>query len=1335
MLKSLRTLTACAAVGVLLGACDGSTKGKGDSDTPASELRLTSVDYGRLVDIYAYRRVSAANGQRRDVTNRVAVRVATDVIVDPSIETQPLFDPVGEEDPNSDFQFRPFDVATGHEELMILWDDTHPDEQARFASALQRAKSGLVPVAAAFTGQNTTVQPIPVVPRNAALKLTFTRRLSVDRSFFASNPAALQVLEIVDDPQTVQPQRAFRAVPYRVLVQGDALVLDPSLVGGEVTTGGTTSSGLPVSRDNTVANIRIAIPTQAVGGGLGVKADTIAQLNGNDRVGLPSVIRDFRTGNSRDGRVGTLVDVDKPMIVVDVPMGIMSIDTANRVLTLNKRGAKVAVRGQVPFAVGPLAITGFPLPMGPVEVPTVAPLRSGDFISQMVQTPAGAVRVRAEVIMNLDVSNTGPLSSNQNLGRAADGTDGGDAEIVRVRVASLSAVAPDGTPVAFVAATSPLGADCTTRVHYYENVPYSSGGHAVSDSARRAEFVTFDPPTPRLDPVTRQPIPLGTRIDPRASVSLRFSEPIDFARLDRDTNFVLTNKFLPDRTVASGTTVDIVGLLAEPKAAALSMLATTPEDLQQDGTVIRLNLPMGHLHDQAAAQPEEYWLHLIATDQGIRDFAGNTLDILDRRVGSDQRRAFSLKYSMDAEAATNLVGQRIMRFQSGDEDGTKPGSPDYFGQFELLEGRISGAPVTRFSKVADERTIAGIVRGPHGECFDPGEPGSVTPPVASRLASHITWGPLYTTPSMIQADLQQPPPNPFQPPPTPGYLYGGVGGPHNPRGGREQVTYREDDFGLGYHEADTMLIDVEQLFWSPWTNKPVLFDEFDRYTLRLGHASKRPDLRANWVVTPTTAYCGVDCASLFSGLSPNFDDNPLNGVMVEVVTDKAYTIDPVDSFRSSTENVYTPFPRFTKTFTWRDSRLVSWNLATQTATGLGGAVLPTQETLPPKDTTTDVSSPWETDVFPQGVVQGTTPPWPRDTIPTAVGYMVNDPGDFWGNRQRDMDPIALPLLCEFDLWPDDRANGSVIGANRMHIAFVGINNAHQTPYWGYYNLGVVPPPPASPVPHWSQQEIAPRPNCAGLQYPTFTVFSGGSVDRVGAETFIDPARERVARGSIVLDAASADTVTGLMPVPANNDHLYWTQANFVRRVSMCTFGFFDTLRPNRHDLVLEELGAPWEGLSDRNGLPDFQSVETRRVVDMVAVMDPPPESQPSGTSILLEVRGVESMQRNTTLWNRAAENRALERANLLNPEYACEAFRYAMANPGSGAIGGPRVSVEGLTPYVGLEQLDSIRSPVTRLLPRYMNYRLVFENDINPSAPKRPSLKSLALVYRVKVPD
>lgn len=1308
--KPKRTLLGCMALAALVVACDGRTRNDGAGGA-GSELRLSSVDYRRLVDVYAYRRIDPRNGQRRDVTNRVPVRIATDVIIDPRIESQSLFDALGEENPNADFAFRPFDVGIGHEEVVILWDDQNADEKQRFDAALTRATSGLVPVAAAFTGQNTNAQPIPVVPRNAALRLKFTRTLTVDRSFFAANPAALQMLEIVDDPQAVAPQQAFRALPYRVLVSGDAIVLDPTIIGGEAA-GLRPSSGLPVSSNNVTANIRLAIPVQVAGEGLGVKSDPVAQLNGRDRTGLPSVIRDFRTGNVSDGRVGTLLDVDPPMIVADVPMGITAINTVDREITLNKRGAKVAVRGRVPFVDGPLGVTEG-LPLGPSEVPTVTRLRAGDFITQLVQTPNGPVRVRAEVLMNMDVSNSGTLANNPNLGKAADGTDGGNADTVRVKVTHVSVTGPNGAPVSFQANALPLGADCTARIHYYENVPYSNGSFAVADGTRRTEFMAFDPATPRIDPQTRLPIPPGTRINPLAAVSVRFSEPLDLSTVDRSTNVFLANRHLPDTAV--------VAVLAEPKAAALSMLAANLEDFQQDGTVLRLNLPMGHNH--VAAQTEQYWMHVMGDARSPKDLSGNGLDIFDRRVGNEQRQSFSIGYTLEPTAPENLVGVRVIRFESTDEDGTKPGSPDFFGQFELRDGRLWGAPVTRFSKIADGRTLPSITRGDKNECFDPGDPGP--PP---RPAGHLVWGPLYTTPSMTQSTFPNPPPNPFQPPATP-IDYGGIAGPHNPRGMREMATYREDDFGLGYHDADTMMIDVEQMYWAPWNNRAVLFDQFDRYTLRMGHAIKRPDLRAK-LELPQMAppFCAVDCASLFSGLSTTFNNNPLNGVMVEVLKDRPYTVNPGDAFRSSTENVYTPYPKFTRTFTWRDSRLTSWNMDLQIATGLGGAQDPTSSTVPPKDNTTSVSSPWEEDEFP--VANG-------QTYITPSGLSVADVGDFNGDRQRDMDPIALPLLMEFNLWPDDPANGAARGVNRMHIAYVGING-HQSPFWGYFNLGKVPAPPASPVPHWGRQyDLNGRPAaCGGMDYPTFTVHSGGSVNAVGNQTLIDPVREPVARGSIILDAGSTDTINGLTTVPAFNDHLYWAQADFVRRVNMVTFGFFDTLKPNQHDLDPGSISAPWPGLNDRNGVPDFSAQTSRRAVDVVAVMDPPLELQPVGTSIALEVRGVEviGVGGNVAgIWNRLTENRSMNRQNLLNPFYACEAYRYAMANPGS--RNDPRVAVEGMTPYVDLEQIGTLRNQITGLLPRYMNFRLIMENDIAISSPKRPSLKSLAIVYRMQTPQ
>ncbi|MEZ5964414.1 MAG: hypothetical protein R3F56_11260 [Planctomycetota bacterium] len=1284
-----------------LVACAGRTR-RPAPDPAGAELRLDAVAYGRLVDVLAWRRQDPGRSDRRDVLHRVPTLVARDVPIDPELETSSLFSATGFENPYADFAVPPHDGSAAHDRLLILWDDQHPDERARFAAALQRARDGLVPVAAAHAGQNPATQPMPVVPRQAAIVLRFTAALPVDDAGLAANPAAVQLLEIVDDPQVAPTARALRPLPVRTLVRGDCIVLDPSPSAGEAGVGSRHADGLPPSTDDHAANVRIALPLKLPGGSLGVRPDRNEAQNGHDREGRAAVIRDFRAANAADRGHGHLSDAEAPMLVADVLMGISHVDADQRVLTLDKRGARVAVRGRIPFVDGPLDPLGTLLPMGPHETPTIVPLRCGDIVSQTVQTRDGPVLVHAEVLMVLDVANEGPWDRHPELGLAADDSDGGDADSVRVRVAALSTTTADGITASFVGDPQGRGADCAVRVHYYENVPYRNGQASVSDAARRARFVTFDPP-----PVDAPP---GTRIDPHAALRLHLSEPVDLTTVASTDNVVLTNALLPGRASGGGSSADAADLLQDAKVAALSMLVSTitADDAR---TTLRLEPALGHTH--LGSERERYWLHVLLGQSSLTDVAGNALTLYDERPEADRARSFSMAYELDPDAPPNLVGSRVVRFASSDEDGTKPGSPDFFGQFELRDGSLFAAPVTRMRKAAEHAHLQTIQRGLHGECFDPGDPA------VPRSASHVAWGPLYTTTTMLQQSPSLP--NPFPPTPPP-YYYGGVLGPQNPRGSREMTTYREDDFGLGYHDPDGMLVDVEQLHWAPWRGGPVLFDVFDRCTLRLGHARKRPDLR----VAGSGGSCDLECSSLFSGLSPVFDDNPLAKVMVEVARDATYTIDPQEAFRSDAGTVLAPSVKFERTFTWRDSRLVSWDRASSRPLGLGGADDPSAQTIPPQDTTKSVSSPWEQDEFPIGRL----PPQP---IPTAAGYVVTDPGDFLGDRRHDLDPIALPLLVEWSFWPDDRnSNGPVRGSNRMQIGFVGIN-LHQSRYWGYFNRGRVPPPGGSPVPHWAKQRAGALPDCRDLPYPTFTVFSGGFADRNGVDHFVDPTQEMRARGSTIFDISANDTTTGLEPVGGENDHLYWAQADFVRRVSMVTFGFFDTLRPNQHDLAREDLTVDWPGLATPAGVPDLAAPGTRRIVDLVAVMDPPLEQQPAGTKTVLELRGAESIANAERPWNRLANDRATARNgqparfNLLNPSYACEAYRYAQAPV--------RVAAEGLTPYADVEHIDELRTPGTGLLPRYLNFRIVLEADLAGARTPRPSLNAVGLAYRVVEPE
>jgi hypothetical protein len=70
-----------------LGGCGGGGGGGSSSGTPGGHVQLMSVQYGRLVDVYAYRKLDPTRGDRRDRLHRQGVLVAKNVVINPSIET------------------------------------------------------------------------------------------------------------------------------------------------------------------------------------------------------------------------------------------------------------------------------------------------------------------------------------------------------------------------------------------------------------------------------------------------------------------------------------------------------------------------------------------------------------------------------------------------------------------------------------------------------------------------------------------------------------------------------------------------------------------------------------------------------------------------------------------------------------------------------------------------------------------------------------------------------------------------------------------------------------------------------------------------------------------------------------------------------------------------------------------------------------------------------------------------------------------------------------------------------------------------------------------------
>src|SRR5262245_15238668 len=258
---ALRLLPVLLAAPLLLipVACGGPSSTA--TQTPANAgAQLQTISFGRLVDIYAYQRIDPARGDRRDRLNRRAVLVEQNVVVRAGITSDSLYDPAGDESPTANFEFQPFSVATGHDELVILWDN-RGDEKARFDQALTLAQLGLTEVPASVRTQNTSQRPIPVIPRDAAIVLSFGSPIGLPQSFFDVNVAAVQLLEYAGDPHVVAPQDAFRAVPFRLIAKGKQIILDPTILGGEAQ-GGFLAPGLPTSVDNTTANIRVAIPSR-----------------------------------------------------------------------------------------------------------------------------------------------------------------------------------------------------------------------------------------------------------------------------------------------------------------------------------------------------------------------------------------------------------------------------------------------------------------------------------------------------------------------------------------------------------------------------------------------------------------------------------------------------------------------------------------------------------------------------------------------------------------------------------------------------------------------------------------------------------------------------------------------------------------------------------------------------------------------------------------------------------------------------------------------------------------------------------------------------------------
>ncbi|MCA3007744.1 MAG: hypothetical protein INH34_05205, partial [Phycisphaerales bacterium] len=96
----IRTWAAPMALSLaVLAACGG---GKAGVDAESGRPSLVSVEVGRIVDVYAYRRANtgptdSAAADRRERSKRDLVLIERDVVINPNLAAESLFDAAGNE--------------------------------------------------------------------------------------------------------------------------------------------------------------------------------------------------------------------------------------------------------------------------------------------------------------------------------------------------------------------------------------------------------------------------------------------------------------------------------------------------------------------------------------------------------------------------------------------------------------------------------------------------------------------------------------------------------------------------------------------------------------------------------------------------------------------------------------------------------------------------------------------------------------------------------------------------------------------------------------------------------------------------------------------------------------------------------------------------------------------------------------------------------------------------------------------------------------------------------------------------------------------------------------
>ncbi|MFM1871543.1 MAG: hypothetical protein RL398_965, partial [Planctomycetota bacterium] len=847
----------------------------------------------RLADVYGYQ----VTPQGQSIT-----LFEKDVLIGPDIEDERSTNDT-KRDEEIFYDFIGSDPDTLQPRLLIPRSIESTDFQDAFAALDDEVRE----IAPMVFGGNGPGRPFGVVPRNAAVRLVFQGKLGIDDEFFVErdangrvvglrNTEAVQLLQIVGDPTQLG---GVTPISTRIVVREQNLILDPVLLGteGQQYQTANNAAGLPASPDQVGANIRVALALEGPLAIPSLRENEQTGITGINNSGRKSAVRDFRSGNANDNSAdlaGGFVRDDLPLRMVgEIVMYLEDVTEVNEFtqeVTIYKAGINHEIdRGDVFRFISDSS----GVPFGSTEVVVDPADDQGVPTAQHVR-----VRIRKiDGLENIDPSNNPNYPSN-----------------LAQREAWLVLNAPKAINVCEFRAGTGVGAD--------------------GDDPRY--FIGFTPePLPNLNGTSPAP---NEFVSPFAGAVVRFTKPVDMSTVKwADTFFFamrdLTSQSSIDDFIANvpnnanGTGMDPAQFNA---AKYRTPYLVTARVFDEDGsqTALRLQPTSGFFLSDAMRNPApgtdfRFFLHLIAdsAEGGIRDLAGNRVDLqaATASLGNDVVIPFTIDTRMNGTTPffpDNVSINVVRRFADRDEDAMPsyflntevqaPGTPptarsypleDLFGAFVYVDGRIQARPTSRARIVADNLNQAPVA--PQGTILQ------WCPPIVSGEAQVAA----NSSTQVVNAGIQN---------------------PLNPYGARLQTLWREVDLSLSRSDPFDFNLDIEQMYWAPYTGTTLVFDEFDRASLFLGHSEYRP------------APCVGDFSSLpslpDSGLKTQYQKNFVwnpdpsgSGTVIQsqpsphpAYVDQPLTIDPSTIvYETNRVNRFLPLPTFSKPyFVFRDELVV-----------------------------------------------------------------------------------------------------------------------------------------------------------------------------------------------------------------------------------------------------------------------------------------------------------------------------------------------------------------------------------------------------------------------------